>query len=127
MNSIMDLNLPPEVKLRRLVEKLIESKQMSSMADPEMFATYATLASEARDVLELHITHIIDLFSLAIEQGVNDGTFIGIEIKQTAKAILLATSHFHHPSHARDWKDPEIHNSFNALWDLLMKGLTHRG
>jgi AcrR family transcriptional regulator len=127
MNSVMELNLPPEVKLRQLVEKLIESKQMSSIADPEMFATYATLASEAREVLELHIAHIIDLFALAIEQGVNDGTFIGIEIKQTANAILLATSRFHHPSHAQDWKDPEIHNSFNAVWNLIMKGLTHRG
>ncbi|QGQ97253.1 TetR/AcrR family transcriptional regulator [Paenibacillus psychroresistens] len=126
MNAIISLNLPPEVKLFQLVEHLIKSKQQSSLADPEMFATYATLASEAREVLELHLTHIVDLLTLTIEHGITAGTFNGIEPRETAQAILIATSRFHHPSHAQDWLNPEIHYSFNVVWNLLMKGLTQR-
>lgn len=125
MNAIIHLDLPPEAKLKQLVETLIESKQQSSLADPEMFATYATLAAEAREILDQHLTHIIDLFTQTIEEGILAGTFSGLDAKSAAQAIFLATARFHHPSHAQDWKDPEINQAFNSVWRLLMYGLSH--
>jgi hypothetical protein len=77
-----------------------------------MFATYAALASEAREVLEQHIIHIVNLLAQTIELGILNGTFVGSEPRVTAQAILLATSRFHHPAHSQDWKAPEINDSF---------------
>ena len=39
------------------------------------------------------------------------------------RAVLLATSRFHHPAHAAEWLDPAIDASYNDVWQLLMDGL----
>ncbi|WP_158454091.1 hypothetical protein [Paenibacillus durus] len=40
-----------------------------------------------------------------------------------ARAFFLATSSFHHPAHAPEWKNPEIDKGFDAVWQLLLSGL----
>jgi hypothetical protein len=42
------------------------------------------------------------------------------------RAVLLATSRFHHPVHAAEWIDPAIDAAYNDVWKLLMDGLSSR-
>ena len=39
------------------------------------------------------------------------------------RALLFATSRFHHPAHAAEWLDPAIDAAYNDVWQLLMNGL----
>jgi Tetracyclin repressor-like, C-terminal domain len=42
------------------------------------------------------------------------------------RAVLFATSRFHHPAHAAEWLHPAIDAAYNDVWQLLMDGLTAR-
>jgi hypothetical protein len=39
------------------------------------------------------------------------------------RAVLVATSRFHHPAHAAEWDDPTIDATYNDMWQMLMDGL----
>jgi hypothetical protein len=39
------------------------------------------------------------------------------------RAVLIATSRFHHPAHAAEWTDPAMDASLEDVWRLLMDGL----
>jgi len=39
------------------------------------------------------------------------------------RAVLIATSRFHHPAHAAEWADPTIDAAYHDVWELLMEGL----
>ena len=41
----------------------------------------------------------------------------------TGRAVLFATSRFHHPAHAAEWSDPGIDTAYNDVWQLVMNGL----
>ena len=43
--------------------------------------------------------------------------------KASARAIFDATSRFHHPAHAEEWRDPELAARIDVLLALLLKGL----
>jgi hypothetical protein len=44
-------------------------------------------------------------------------------VVDVARAMLLATSRFHHPAHAAEWLDPAIATAYNDVWQLLMDGI----
>jgi hypothetical protein len=54
---------------------------------------------------------------------VNEGTFRTVDPVAAGRAVLFATSRFHHPLHAADWGDPAIDEAYNEVWQLLMDGL----
>jgi hypothetical protein len=39
------------------------------------------------------------------------------------RAVLFATSRFHHPVQAAEWVDPAIDAAYDDVWQLLMEGL----
>jgi len=39
------------------------------------------------------------------------------------RAVLVATSRFHHPAHASEWGDASVDAAYNDVWQLLMDGL----
>ena len=39
------------------------------------------------------------------------------------RAVLVATSKFHHPAHAAEWGYPAIDAAYEDVWQLLMNGL----
>jgi hypothetical protein len=39
------------------------------------------------------------------------------------RAVLVATSRFHHPAHAAEWVDPAIDAAYDDVWQMLMDGL----
>ena len=40
-----------------------------------------------------------------------------------ARALFDATSRFHHPAHAEEWRDAQISARIDTLLALLLKGL----
>ncbi len=111
-------------RLRRLFAALIAVKRRRATDDPELFAAYRTLAADATSVVAAHVGEMIDLAATVIRAGVNDGSFRPVDPVATARALLAATSRFHHPAHAAEWDDPSLDVAFDDVWRLLMDGLS---
>jgi AcrR family transcriptional regulator len=114
---------PAPKRLRRLIDTLIATKRRRAADDPEVFAAYRTLAADAQSVVAAHVEELVALTARVILSGVKEGTFRTVDSVATAQAVLLATSRFHHPAHAREWLDPDIDAAFKDVWKLLMEGL----
>jgi AcrR family transcriptional regulator len=110
-------------QLRRLIDTLIAIKRRRAAEDPELFAAYRTLAADAQSVVAAHINELIGLAAIIIRSGVKEGTFRTIDSVAAGKAVLFATSRFHHPAHAAEWADPAIDVAYKDVWQLLMDGL----
>jgi AcrR family transcriptional regulator len=110
-------------RLRRLVDALIAVKHRRAADDPELFAAYRTLAADAQSVVAAHVDELIELVAMVIRGGVEEGTFRNVDPVAAGRAVLLATSRFHHPLHAAEWADPGIDAAFNDVWQLVMDGL----
>src|SRR4051794_9592423 len=114
---------PAPQRLRRLFDALIAIKRRRADDDPELFATYLKLAADAQSVVAAHIDELVGLTATVIGSGVEEGTFRAVDPVAAGRALLVATSRFHHPAHAAEWADPAIDAAFNDLWQLLMHGL----
>jgi hypothetical protein len=109
--------------LRKLIDALIAMKRHRSSDDPELFAAYMTLAADAKSVVAAHVAEMVGLASEIISSGVEEGTFRTVDPVATGRAVLIATSKFHHPAHSLDWTDPAIDVAYDDVWQLLMTGL----
>ena len=114
---------PAPKRLRRLFDALIALKRHRATDDPELFAAYRTLAADAQSVVAAHVDELVALAATVIRAGVKEGIFRTVDPVAAARAILLATSKFHHPAHAAEWTDPTIDAAYNDIWRLLMNGL----
>jgi AcrR family transcriptional regulator len=115
---------PAPQRLRRLLDTLISIKRRRAADDPALFAAYRTLAADAQSVVSPHIDELVALAATIISEGIVEGDFCGVEPAAAARAVLLATTRFHHPVHAAEWADPAIDTAFNDVWQLLMEGLS---
>jgi AcrR family transcriptional regulator len=114
---------PVPQRLRRLFDALIAVKRRRAADDPELFTAYRTLAADAESVVAAHVDELIGLAAMVIRAGVEDGTFRAVDPVAAGRAVLIATSRFHHPAHAADWGDPAIDAEYDDVWQLLMDGL----
>jgi AcrR family transcriptional regulator len=114
---------PAAQRLRRLVDTLIAVKRRRAADDPELFAAYRTLAADAKSVVAAHIEEMVALVAAVIRSGVTDGKFRTVDPVAAGRAVLIATSRFHHPAHAAEWVDPGIDEAYNDVWELLLEGL----
>jgi AcrR family transcriptional regulator len=114
---------PAPERLRRLIDALIAVKRRRAADDPELFAAYLTLAADARSVVAAHIAELVALAATVIGAGALEGTFRTVDSVAAGRAVLLATSRFHHPAHAAEWADPSIDAAYEDVWRLLMDGL----
>jgi AcrR family transcriptional regulator len=110
-------------RLRRLLDALIAVKRRRAAEDPELFAAYLTLAADAQSVAAAHVEELIELAATIIRAGVKEGTFRPVDPIAAGRAVLFATSWFHHPVHAAEWADPDIDAAYNDVWQMLMDGL----
>ncbi len=115
---------PPEERLRRWLDTLIETKQGKRRDDPEMFATYYQLAQEATGIVDQHVAELIDQLTTIVVDGQEAGLFHVSDAETAARAIFHATSRFHHPAWAEAWDHPTINEQFEAVWHLVRRGLT---
>jgi AcrR family transcriptional regulator len=114
---------PAPKRLRKLIDTLIAVKRRRATGDPELFTAYGTLALDAKSVVTAHIDEMIHLMSTIIADGVREGTFRTVDPKAMGRAVLVATSKFHHPVHAAEWGDPAIDAVYEEVWQLVMDGL----
>jgi hypothetical protein len=91
--------------------------------DPELFATYARIVAQSRDVVAEHLETLADQAARVIAEGVAAGDFEPTDTALAGRAVLHATARFHHPAHAIEWRDPEIEDHLDAVVSLLLRGL----
>lgn len=114
---------PAPRRLRKLFDTLIDVKRRRATEDPELFAAYRKLAAGSRSIVDAHVNELIELAVKIIHAGIEEGAFRTIDPASAARAILYATSRFHHPAHASEWSDPAIDRAYNDVWKMLMDGL----
>ena len=114
---------PAPARLDRWLRTLFEAKRSRVLDDPEMFETYLTLAREACAAVRCHKDTMVDQIAAILADGVKQGVFDVADSRASARAIYDATSRFHHPAHADEWKDPELPARVDAALALLLRGL----
>ncbi|MEU6380437.1 TetR family transcriptional regulator [Streptomyces sp. NPDC046909] len=112
----------PEARLRDWLATLFEAKRRKAGHDPELFATYSVLAAEAGEAVSGHLTDLTDQLTRILRAGADAGTFTP-EAPGTARAVFQATAHFHDPGYAHEWARPEAMTDFEAMLDLVVRGL----
>jgi AcrR family transcriptional regulator len=115
---------PAPQRLRRLFDALINVKRRRALDDPELFAAYRTLAADAKSAAAVHVEELVGLAATIIRAGIKDGAFRSVDALVAARAVLFATSRFHHPAHAAEWWNPDIDSAYNDVWRLLLDGLS---
>jgi AcrR family transcriptional regulator len=121
--KIADGSGPAPARLDKWLRTLFAAKQKRVLEDPEMFATYLTLAQEACKTVKAHKESLIDQLALILADGVKQGAFHVTDAKATARALFDATSRFHHPAHSDEWSDPQLPARIDAVLALLLRGL----
>src|SRR4051794_10603045 len=114
---------PAPQGLRELIDALIAVKRRRAADDPELFAAYRTLAVDAESAVSAHSDEMINLVATVIRSGVEEGAFHTVDSTAMGRAVLVATSRFHHPAHAAEWSDPAIDAAYDDVWQLVMDGL----
>jgi AcrR family transcriptional regulator len=114
---------PAPERLRQLFDTLISFKRRRAAQDPELFAAYRILAQGARSTTAAHVAELIDLAATIIRAGITEGSFRSADPLATARAVLYATSRFHHPVHAAEWGEPGLDALYDDVWRMLMDGL----
>lgn len=117
-------NGPAPERLRRWLDTLIAFKRRKVLDDPEMFANYLEIAAGARDVVKGHVEALSGQVAQILRDGMNRREFAVTDPLSAGKAIFEATARFHHPAHAREWTEPDLDSHFEAVWALLLRGLT---
>jgi len=124
LRTIVEEPGPAPPRLRHLVDALIAVKRRRAADDPELFAAYRTLAADAKSAVAAHVDELIELIARVVRDGVREGTFRATDPMAAGRAILIATSGFHHPAHYAEWTDPAIDADYEAVWQLLKAGLS---
>ncbi|MFB8771370.1 TetR family transcriptional regulator [Streptomyces broussonetiae] len=120
---VTETDRDPGARLRDWLRTLFEAKRRKAGDDPELFATYKVLTDENGAMVNAHLDELTGQLTRIIEDGVTDGTFTVTDPPTTARAIFDATQLFHNPAHAQQWTEPDIVTEFEALVELLMRGL----
>jgi AcrR family transcriptional regulator len=113
-------------RLRAWLLELAERKQTRAREDPDLFAAYALMAEEARDVVARHLEGLLAQVTRIVADGMAAGEFAPGDARTTAGAVLDAMSCFHHPAHVARWNAPDRGDAFEAVWQLVWQGLAAR-
>lgn len=123
LQKIAETTGPAPARLEKWLRAMIDVKYKKVTEDPEMFATYLTLAQEACEAVKAHKERLVDQVAHIISDGVKQGAFQVADAKTAARAVFDATTRYHHPAHSDDWKDPARPARIDALLGLLLRGL----
>ncbi|MFI9757880.1 TetR family transcriptional regulator [Streptomyces sp. NPDC051963] len=113
----------PESRVRDWLRALFDAKRHKAGDDPELFATYTVLTTENSDAVDEHLTDLTTQLTEIVRAGVESGAFTTPSPSTTATALFQATAHYHDPGYHREWERAGIEGEFEALVDLLVRGL----
>jgi AcrR family transcriptional regulator len=114
---------PAADRLRRWLVKLSKAKRKKALDDPELFATYMALVTNAREVVDAHVDNLVGQIAHIVSDGVEQGEFAVEDPRQAARAIFDATARFHNPAFASQWSDPGLDDALESVVALLLGGL----
>jgi AcrR family transcriptional regulator len=123
LQKIAESSGPAPARLEKWLRAMIDIKYKKVTEDPEMFATYLTLAREACEAVKAHKERLVDQVAQIMSDGVKQGAFQATDAKVTARAVFDATTRYHHPAHSDEWKDPARPARIDALLELLLRSL----
>jgi AcrR family transcriptional regulator len=123
LEKIAEASGPAPARLEKWLRTMFEIKYKKVHEDPEMFATYLTLAQEACEAVRAHKERLVGQVAHILSDGVKQGAFQVADVKTTARAVFDATTRYHHPAHSDEWKDPQLAARIDALLALLLRGL----
>ena len=115
---------------RRLHDWLVllaTTKQSMATGDPEMFETFHELTQASREVVAAHVDHLAEQLARIVADGMASGEFATGDATTVGRAVLHATARFHHPAHAAEWGDPALADELEAVYALVLNGLSARG
>lgn len=110
-------------RLRQWVEALSAAKRGKAADDPELFATYVALIGASPEAERAHVEKLVAQLGAIIADGVERGEFAPVDSGPAARAVLMATAHFHHPAHAPEWSEPGIDSALDGVCSLVLRGL----
>ncbi|MER7642609.1 MULTISPECIES: TetR family transcriptional regulator [unclassified Streptomyces] len=113
----------PEARLRDWLAGLFDAKRRKAGDDPDMFAAYMVLVTEAGELVGEHLDELTGQLTEIIGAGIATGVFTAADPAVAARAVFQAASCFHDPSYAREWQKPGADAEFRALVELLVRGL----
>lgn len=116
----------PEARVREWFAALFAAKRQKAGGDPELFATYQVLAVDQGEVVGEHIAELTGQLTEIVRAGVAAGVFTVQDPAATARALFQATGRFHDPGYAKEWEQPGVQGEFEAVMDLLVRGLRAR-
>lgn len=113
----------PDHLLKAFIFELSSLKRSHAENDEEMFQMYAEVTVESAEIIENHVNRIVELLSLIIEKGIVENVIKNVNNKDAlSRSIFHATSRFHHPSHAYEWKSETIGEELDQVWELIKEG-----
>lgn len=124
--AVQDAALTPPDRLRGLLTTMFAAKWTKAREDPELFATFQVLAMEHSTVSSAHVAFLLDQIGAIVVDGIASGDFAASDPAATARAILNATSRFHDPSRAAQWRSPEVEAESQDVISLIFNGLRVR-
>ncbi|MGI5198183.1 TetR family transcriptional regulator [Streptomyces sp. CA-288835] len=113
----------PEARVREWLGALFAAKRRKAGDDPELFATYSVLAHENGEAVGRHLDDLTGQLTEIVRAGVDAGVFTTADPAATARALFQATGRFHDPVYAPEWERPGIDAEFEAVMDLVLRGL----
>ncbi|MGI5528046.1 TetR family transcriptional regulator [Streptomyces syringium] len=123
LSAVAEAAGPAGPRLRAWLTALFAAKRRKSGSDPELFATYMVLVGENSGVVDRHIETMIEQLAGIIENGISQGEFRSVDPATAARAVWDATNRFHDPAYAADWSRPGIDAAFDAVCELVLRGL----
>lgn len=124
LEIVADTATPAPQRLHAWLRELVETKRARAAEDPELFETYIILTTEAAAVTAAHVDELVEQLTRIVADGVARGELVSDAPAVTARAIFDATGRFHNPTHRAEWSSPTIDAEFEAVWALLLRGLT---
>ncbi|MFF7550583.1 TetR/AcrR family transcriptional regulator [Streptomyces canus] len=114
----------PEFRLRHWLAALFAAMRRKSHEDPELFATYQMLVADLGDAIIVHVDDVTAQLAQIVRTGAETGAFASVtEPTIIARAVFQATGRFHDSCYSRDWKQPDIEAQFEAVVELVVRGL----
>ncbi|GAA0456816.1 TetR family transcriptional regulator [Streptomyces stramineus] len=123
LSAVADGDGPALPRLKEWLTALFAAKRHKAGDDPELFATYMVLVGENSGVVEQHVETMIGQLARIIESGVASGDLTSANATATARAVWDATNRFHDPAYAAEWSRPGIDEAFEAVCELVTRGL----
>ncbi|MEK8130012.1 TetR/AcrR family transcriptional regulator [Paenibacillus filicis] len=110
-------------RLRIWFDALISAKRKYALEDPEMFAMYTAVTLDAAEMIQFHVQGLIQQIAGIIEEGIQAQELKAGSPGAIANGIFMATSRFHHPAHASEWRVQAVDTDFADVWHVLLGGI----